>query len=276
VPRWAKRRARSVAAYPDTWRLVADVESFWSFRRFENDDRRSTYDDATVPIRFREVPDAALRVRPGTADRYLPRDTFFKGHHLPPESLDPLTVRTIWDLGCNIGFTIAHIATRYPRAHIRGVEIDAGNARLASRNVERWSDRCEVTQAAVWPADEEVAYRPHESDELSFHAEPPTGGGDVRPVAGLSLNSLLERSGGPGAVIDYVKMDIEGAEARVLKENVEWAERARAIKVEVHEPYSVEECTSDLRRLGFETQPIPKRRGGVTGLRRDLPPRADP
>src|SRR3954463_5702055 len=94
------------------------------------------------------------------------------------------------------------------------------------------------------------------------------------PVAALSLNTLLEQSGGAETVIDYVKMDIEGAEARVLKENVEWAERARAIKVEVHEPYSVEGCTEDLRRLGFETHPLPTRRGGVTGLRRGRPPRS--
>src|SRR5689334_1006140 len=98
APPWAKRRARSVAAYPDTWRLVADLESFRSFRRFENAGARSGYDDATISIRFREIPGTPLRVRPGTADLYLPRDTFFKRHHLPPESLDPRTVRSVWDL----------------------------------------------------------------------------------------------------------------------------------------------------------------------------------
>jgi FkbM family methyltransferase len=262
IPNWPKRRVRSLAAYPDTWRLVADPGSFARFRRFENAATRRRRAEQTVAVRFREVPDAPLHLRPGTADAYLPRDTFFKAHHLPPSELDPATIRLVWDLGSNIGFTIAHLATVFARARIVGVEIDEGNARLCSKNIAPWRDRCELIRAAVWTEDEPVTYRADLDDELGFHIDHAEGNATV---AGLSLNTLREHTG--DAPVDYVKMDIEGTEAQVLKQNVEWAEHVRCIKVEVHPPYTVEECTEDLRLLGFATRPIPKRRGGVTGLR---------
>jgi hypothetical protein len=54
--------------------------------------------------------------------------------------------------------------------------------------------------------------------------------------------------------VDFVKMDIEGAEAQVLRRATEWAERVRSIKVEVHRTYSVSDGANDLRALGFETR----------------------
>jgi hypothetical protein len=49
-----------------------------------------------------------------------------------------------------------------------------------------------------------------------------------------------------------MKMDIEGAEARVLKQNTEWASKVRCIKVECHAPYTTDEAKEDLNRLGFD------------------------
>ncbi len=72
-------------------------------------------------------------------------------------------------------------------------------------------------------------------DELSFHIDEdaePTGGEDTVPA--FSLDTLLARHTGP-VVVDYVKMDIEGAEQRVLREHTDWTRHVRSIKVEVHE-----------------------------------------
>ena len=43
-------------------------------------------------------------------------------------------------------------------------------------------------------------------------------------------------------MVDYAKIDIEGAERELLRDNAGWAERVRTVNVEVHEPYTVEEC----------------------------------
>jgi hypothetical protein len=55
-------------------------------------------------------------------------------HRLPPEVQD---VRTILDLGANIGATVADLAAAHPAARVLGVELDADNVELARRNILR-------------------------------------------------------------------------------------------------------------------------------------------
>ncbi len=79
------------------------------------------------------------------------------------------------------------------------------------------------------------------------------GYGSVR-VDALSLDTLLQRFGAP----DYVKMDIEGAEAEVLVENTQWASSVPLISVEVHSPFTLSRCRDHLRGLGFEVTSVPR------------------
>ena len=66
----------------------------------------------------------------------------------------------------------------------------------------------------------------------------------------VSLCSLL----GAHSHVDYMKMDIEGAEKEVLQGDAAWARRVRCINVEVHtEHYPLSQCIADLQRIGFDT-----------------------
>jgi len=281
LPSWLRRRLRSLTDYPDSWRLVSDARSFVELRRLENPSPARLRSGRVVQIRFRALDGAQVSLRPGTQDDGLARDVFFKSHHLPPAELVAEQIEVVLDLGANVGLTMAHMAALLPEARIVGVELDEQNMLLARRNVAPWGRRCEVVHGAVWTEDGTIAYDREAGQEQSFHvsAERPAGrnapsagadepaptGGETSSAPAISLNTLLERMSVPR--VDYVKMDIEGAEMQVLKEHTEWAERVRSIKVEVHAPYTVEQCVADLKRLGFRTEPIPKRRGGVTGIR---------
>lgn len=88
----------------------------------------------------------------------------------------------------------------------------------------------------------------------------------VTPARAISPAALLARSG-PQTMVDYAKVDIEGAECELLRTRGEWAERVSAIKVEVHAPYTVEECRRDLGALGFSTRPDGRRADCVIGVR---------
>ena len=88
----------------------------------------------------------------------------------------------------------------------------------------------------------------------------------VTAVSAISPWSLLALDGA-GAVVDYAKIDVEGAERELLRETTGWAERVRTVSVEVHEPYTVEECSEDLRALGFETRVDPRHWACVIGVR---------
>ena len=82
-------------------------------------------------------------------------------------------------------------------------------------------------------------------------------------VRTLSLNSLAGLLG----TIDFLKLDIEGAERDVFEQNVEWADNTRCVKVELHGDYTVAECITDLERLGFVCEQEPRHWACVVGRR---------
>jgi FkbM family methyltransferase len=210
-------------------------------------------------LRLRPLGGREVRVRPGTSDLATVWDTFAGGYHLPPPELaDP---RTIWDLGANIGLTMAHFACRFPDARLLGVELDEANVALARRNVAAWADRCEVIHAAVWPGDGEVHYRGWPGGTSNYQV---TGVAEGTPVRAVSLATLMRAHGGP---VDYLKVDVEGAERELLRNGAGWSDEVRCVKVELHGDYSVDDCQADLRCLGYQTRPDAKHWACVVGLR---------
>jgi FkbM family methyltransferase len=244
----ARRLRLAVAAR----RIAADRESARVIRELGRDRVHADTSGETVAVRLAPLDGQALLVRPRTADADTLWGTFMRPYHLPPRELTGEPAR-IWDLGCNAGFTMAHLATAFPNASITGVELDESNAVLARRNLEPWAGRCEVIHAAVWPDDGEVWYHhwagATSGYRVAVRERQPNVEGPVVPA--VSLDSLAERTDG---AIDYVKMDVEGAERELLERNTGWAERVRAIKVEVHDPYTVERCIADLHALGFRAR----------------------
>ncbi len=84
------------------------------------------------------------------------------------------------------------------------------------------------------------------------------------------LIERLLRSAATPDPVDFVKMDVEGAEREILADASAWADRVRAIKVEVHAPYTLEACRRDLERAGFETERDQRHRAALIGRHRRL------
>lgn len=249
-------------------RMLVGGSSQRAFRRLEDVPVGAGAAVTPVALRIRALAGRSVSVRPGTTDLTTLIDTFWWAYHLPPETLDRSEMRVIWDLGSNVGFTVAHLAQVCPASHVVGVELDSDNAAMATSNTAPWSDRCTVVQAGIWIEDGTLAYRQDPGQEYASRIEPLIQDASLAPNASapaLSLNTLLRREASPR--IDYIKMDIEGAESRVLRENTEWAEAVRAIKVEIHEPYSVASCIADLEALGFDAAPDTKHHACVVGTR---------
>jgi FkbM family methyltransferase len=211
--------------------------------------RRPSPNRAPLPalqLKVRAINGQRVFCRPGTTDFSVLYETFCGRYHLPPADLK---IRTILDLGSNIGLTIAHYASLYPEARVLGIEMDPGNAEVCRSNIAPYAGRCEVLVAAAWKEDGEISYGG--DTEWGFRITPESGGGSCRARA-FSVSSLIDQLG--TSCVDFVKMDIEGAEREVLADAGKWSGRVRCLKVEVHPPYTVAACVRDLECAGMRCE----------------------
>lgn len=220
----------------------------WAIRKTGGgNDARS---DGLRSLKLRVLGGARIYCRPGTTDINVFDDTFVGQFHLPPGDLRP--VRSILDLGSNIGLTMAHYAELYRDARILGIELDGGNAALCEKNIERYGSRCRVICGAAWIEDGEVGYMGN--SEWGFYAT--TESRAERRVKAYSVGSLIQQLG--VLPVDFVKMDVEGAEKLLLAQGDSWISHVRCLKVEIHEPYTVGACLKDLQALGLECTVDPR------------------
>ena len=178
-------------------------------------------------------------------------------------------MRTILDLGANIGATVADLADAYPEAEVLGVELDADNVAMAQRNVAGAGPRASILHGAVWTADGEVAYggdRGAWAYRVVEAMDDRTRAAEMATVPAFSLTTLVDRLA-PGGRVDYVKMDVEGAERFLLADGDGWAERVRCLQVEVHLPLDVAGCARMMEALGFQVTADPTGIPSVTGTR---------
>jgi FkbM family methyltransferase len=159
------------------------------------------------------------------------------------------------DLGAHIGLTSLWFAHRYG-CSIIAVEPSPTNVRVARLNLERNGIKAEVIEAAVGPDDGEGYFAEDKDSNLGHIAS------EGYRVRVLSMKTLL--SGLPeGAIIDLVKMDIEGGEGPLLRQNLEWLSRVKSIIAEFH-PHLIDypEAIRSIEQQGFRYLPA----GSATGF----------
>jgi FkbM family methyltransferase len=236
-------------------RVTSDRQSLRTYARLANGQNRDS--ESPRRLRLRALGGQPVLIRPGTSDLSIVWTTFARRYHLPPPEIG--APRVIWDLGANIGLTMAHFACLFPQARVLGIELDDQNVSMARQNLAPWADRCEVIHAAIWPRDGEVRYCGWGGTSNYQVLDSPEG----TLVRALSLATLSRER---GESVDYLKVDIEGAERALVKDGGGWAEHVRCVKVELHGDYTVSECEADLRRLGYRTLPDLDHVASVVGI----------
>lgn len=215
-------------------------------------------------IALRSLGGASVLCRP-SRDVWTLKYTFIERYHLPPVAI-PETA-TIVDLGCNVGYTVAHLAHVYPRARIIGVEMDQRNMELARLNTRSLGNRVTLVHAAVWSEDGEVSYGGEEDD--SFQVLGARLPASVLHAPAMRLTSILGACGVEH--VDYLKVDIEGAETALLADVNAWAGRVRSLKVEVHPPAILDTCRAVLEGGGFTCENDSRHPSCVSGVRNPGP-----
>lgn len=148
----------------------------------------------------------------------------------------------IIDCGSNIGLSVIYYKQLYPKARIIAYEPDKSNFQVLTTNVEsnRFTD-IELNEAAVWITNGKITFQASES-EASHITESSTGGHSVRSVR---LNDLLSTV----AEVDFLKVDIEGAEWAVIRDCAENLHKIKNLFLEYHGKVEDTEKLTDLLQL---------------------------
>jgi len=171
-------------------------------------------------------------------------------HFCPPFEAVPASAKIIIDLGCNDGATTQFFADRFKDAQIYGVELDR---LIAWRTAERFLEdiRISIFHTAIgWPEGEQTAYidtcsavstlTPYQHRETSYIT-----------VDVLSLDSFIERQN--ISLIDFIKIDIEGAEMMLLDGPRNWMDNTKCFIIECHSEQAIKRFS---KLGGFTVRPL--------------------
>lgn len=170
-------------------------------------------------------------VRPGTSD-VATFDEVFVGreYELPFEDFSP---RHILDLGANVGYASVQFASRWPLASILAVEPAADNVVLLKRNTGAYR-RIDALHAAVWSHPTDLAVENPDDDANAFRMTEAAPAAGVR-IPAYTIGQLIDRLGCER--LGLLKMDVEGAEAEILKGARAWLDRVDVMIVELHDRF---------------------------------------
>lgn len=229
------------------WRPSMSLASILRYRSYylreaqgRSDPRRKLKLKLKSPIRGEVV------LREVSSDLYTFGDVFEQQvyrtvlKHLPECS-------TIVDLGANIGLSSLYLASAYPSARIFAIEPNQENFELLKVNLRNLikQERCVPMQAAVWSARKALTVDPRwlpdafNGFRLSEQPSPPDASGQVQ---GITIEEILVSS--QFKRVDLLKVDVEGAEVELFRNDLGWLGRVRAIAIEFH-GQSREECGFD-------------------------------
>ena len=188
-------------------------------------------------------------VRLGSTDLLVLDELFHTGEYaFVQDALN--NVRTIVDLGANVGFSLRYWQQVFPAARMLAVEPDHDNCRLCELNAAAAGSTSQLTLVRACVGSHRRKVRLGGGEEWAYRMEESVAG-DAGLTEVIPLGELLAGHFG-GGEIDLLKCDIEGAEQEVFADCGAWIGRVKAIVIELHPPYSVDRFLSDLGSSGAQ------------------------
>lgn len=133
----------------------------------------------------------------------------------------------ILDCGANIGMSVLFFKELYPKARIKAFEAEAEIASILRSNLEsNGIEDVEIIDKAVWINEEGVLFGSEAADSSSIYSE----SGQKHRVPSIRLRDYLMKE----ERIDFLKIDIEGAEIKVLEDCRDALGNVQNLFVEFH------------------------------------------
>jgi FkbM family methyltransferase len=155
----------------------------------------------------------------------------------------------IYDCGANVGLSCLYYHLMYPRARVEVFEPDPAIFQLLKQNVSALgSEKIGLYEKAVWVEDGTLDFYQNDVDSGSLTA---VSNAPKVTVETIDLFKALQKE----ARIDFLKMDIEGAEAQVMVHIEPILFKIGAMFIEYHsrpsEPQALAGLLQRLEKAGF-------------------------
>ncbi len=150
----------------------------------------------------------------------------------------------IIDCGSNIGLSALYYKLEYPNALIHCIEADPQIAEILSENLTNNNCTATIIPKAAWIHNDGVTFSSEGSDSGSV------GSGNVK-IDSLDLAEFLKSF----EQVDFLKMDIEGAENTVIPHCANELKKVKTLFLEYHSNYNenqkLDELLSVIKEAGF-------------------------
>lgn len=161
--------------------------------------------------------------------RLLYREVFVRQHYFfRADTAAPV----ILDCGANLGMASIYFKWLYPNSRVQAFEPDPGTFRLLADNIASNHLDVEVHNCALWDQDGEVRFfvDPKNPGSLLMSTDPARLKGESIVVPARRLSSFIS------GIVDFLKLDVEGAEGRVLEDLVQTGkiESVKQMVIEYH------------------------------------------
>ena len=154
----------------------------------------------------------------------------------------------IIDCGTNIGLSLIYFKKLFPFSKILGFEADPNLFNVCQKNLDTFKlSDIQLVNAAVWDKEGVVKFKLDNS--LGGKISDNTSGENLIEIKTVKLSHYL------GKKIDFLKIDIEGAEYEVLKECQDHLNNVERLFVEYHSNLHSEQLLDELleifKKAGF-------------------------
>jgi FkbM family methyltransferase len=176
----------------------------------------------------------------------------------------------ILDCGANIGLSVLYFKRRFPKARITAFEADPAIFKYLDRNLRtNGAADVDLVNKAVWSSETTLTFAPDGADAGRIDAARNDNAAASLHVPAVRLRPWLQQ--GP---VDFLKMDIEGAEVQVILDCADLLGVVDNMYIEYHamvgRPQRLGEMLQACERAGFRVYldsssrlPAPFRDGGV-------------
>jgi len=203
----------------------------WSAFRYPIGARK----DLAVPLNSVIVPGLPFPFwfRDGTSDLLVISQIFVRREYELVAKLK--NVRTIVDLGANIGGAAVFFLNLFPLARVIAVEPSIENIAVLERNLAPYRERATLVRAAVWPNETALnIVHGQFRDGLDWSTQvSPSDERTDSTVRGMPMRQLASEQDIES--FDLLKIDIEGAERELFLGDTDWLRDVRNFCIELHD-----------------------------------------